>query len=267
MRKKDPGLIWIPLFVDKWIYGSTRDELDAGECATWIDFLCLAAKDSGFIRANVGFPYTETRLAGLLGRPIELIHSTIEKCLRVWTADPDEKPKLTRLEDGTLYVTNWEEYQFTDRYRRMMKRKEPHHNQGISGKSEEVFRNPETIVKNSIVKDSKEEKSVIDAIVKAWNEFAHRKEIPWIQGIAAGSAREKHLKARIAEGFDLPKILEAIDCQSFLTGDNPSGWLVTFDWILNPTNLQKILEGNYTKIRRGDAARRAPDDPRIGGRR
>ena len=31
----------------------------------------------------------------------------------------------------------------------------------------------------------------------------------------------------------------------FLNGKNKQGWKASFDWILNPTNIAKILEGNY----------------------
>jgi hypothetical protein len=48
--------------------------------------------------------------------PQELLEATIQRCL--------ETGKLTRQPDGTLYVTNWEEYNFTDRHhRRIAQRK------------------------------------------------------------------------------------------------------------------------------------------------
>ncbi len=119
--------------------------------------------------------------------------------------------------------------------------------------------------------NNREKEEIVDPlpeIIKTWNEFARRKDIPWIRSIDNGSAREVHLLARLKDpAWDLKKILEAIDAQPFLTGDNDRGWLVNFDWILNPTNVTKILDGAYVKVRRGDAARRAPDDPYIGARR
>lgn len=117
---KTNAMKWIPLDVDSWLYGSTRLELAADECAVWIDFLALGAKDNGFIRANVGFPYPIPRLAGLLGRDVELVERTIGNCLKTHTMNPDERPKLTRLDDGTLYITNWESYQFSDRWIRKL---------------------------------------------------------------------------------------------------------------------------------------------------
>lgn len=258
MKKKETK-IWIPLYVDKWIFGSTRHELDPAERSVWIDLLTIAAKDDGFIRANVDTPYPETQLAGMLVVPIDLLHRTIEKCLTPTIG------KLILLENGTLYVVNWKEYQFTDRYKRMINA-EPPVGPSASAKTEDEFRSSERIEQKRIEQNIIKQKT--EDIVALWNKFARRVGIPWIREIEKGSTRERHLIERLNDPkWDLPKILEAIEAQPFLLGDNSSGWLVNFDWILKPMNVTKILEGAYVKIRRGDAARRAPDDPRTGGRR
>lgn len=270
MRRKEP-LLWIPLYVDKWLYGSTRDELEVDECAVWTDFLCLGAKDDGHIRANEGFPYSEARLAGLLGRTEELIHRTIGKCLKNFTQNPDERPKLTRLADGTLYITNWEEYQLSPRHARRFDR-------GMSAKEDAMAENPDAREKKRIEKNRKEE-GIVDQkpvdpcpqdlkdIFEKWNRFAKGHEMPAISGILKGSARERALRARIKEGLDFEELLKAVHAQAFLYGDNDRGWMTTFDWILKPANLAKILEGAYVKNKIGDAARRGPEDPYVGGRR
>ncbi len=63
-------------------------------------------------------------------------------------------------------------------------------------------------------------------------------------------ARDKSLNMRFAESiFDFDKILKHIENSDFLLGLKPSKdhehWKVSFDWILNPNNYIKILEGNY----------------------
>lgn len=265
MKKKETK-IWIPLYVDKWIFGSTRIELEPDERSVWIDLLTIAAKDDGFIRANVETPYPRTQLAGMLVVPLELLDRTIEKCLR------PEINKLTLLPNGTLYVTNWSEYQFTDRYKRMIKVNPPEPPResstlgSSSAKTEQDFREAERIEQNRTEQDRIKQK--IEIVVTRWNKFARKVGIPWIREVERGSARERNLIARMTDPkWDLEKIIEAIEAQPFLTGDNQSGWLVNFDWILKPMNVTKILDGAYVKVRRGDAARRAPDDPYVGGRR
>lgn len=109
MEKKETKL-WIPLYIDKWLFGSTRIELSPEERGVWIDLLALAAKDDGHIRANERIPYPLDQLAGLLRIPEALLKRTITKCIR--------RKKLNRLKDRTLYVCNWDKYQFSDRHKR-----------------------------------------------------------------------------------------------------------------------------------------------------
>jgi hypothetical protein len=101
---------WIPFWVDKWIFGSTRLELEPDERSVWLDLLALASKNEGYIRANEETPYPETQLAGLLVISIELLQRTINKCI--------QNNKLTILENGTLFITNWGKYSLSERHKR-----------------------------------------------------------------------------------------------------------------------------------------------------
>ncbi len=59
--------------------------------------------------------------------------------------------------------------------------------------------------------------------------------------------REKNLRARSADKkFDFDLLIDMIENSPFLlgkTGKNP--FFVFFDWVIKPTNYQKIIEGNY----------------------
>jgi hypothetical protein len=267
--KKQGTLKWIPLYVDKWLYGSTREELEPAECAVWIDILALAAKDDGYIRANEGFPYSVRRLAGLLGRDEELIGRTIEKCLATFTANPEERPKLTRLADGTLYVTNWEEYRLSERHERRFQPPAaavpatPADTPASRGEERE-----KRVEKKRVDISVPDARSLIPPIIEKWNLFARAHNIPWIRGIEAGSTRERHLLARMRQpGFDFDKLLEAIDAQPFLLGENQSGWMCDFDFVITPSKYQKILEGGYCKSAAGAARARGLDSPYVGSNR
>ena len=112
--KKRTGDDWFPFWIDKWLLGSTRDELTIEQCAVWVDFLALSYKDEGYIRANEGIPYPIKRLSGLLNRPIKLIQQTIDRCL---------EPKINKLRlesDGTLYVISHPEYELSKRHKRRL---------------------------------------------------------------------------------------------------------------------------------------------------
>lgn len=59
--------------------------------------------------------------------------------------------------------------------------------------------------------------------------------------------RKKVIDARIKE-YDKETIYKVFDMVSnnrFLNGDSKKGWKADFDWLLNPNNFIKVLEGNY----------------------
>ena len=99
-------LHWIPLWIDKWLDGSTAQELTLAEQGVFARILCFAARDGGHIRANLDTPYTMKRLANKLDVPRTTLIRTIEKCVK--------HDKLTCLPSGCLYVTHWDKYQLQE---------------------------------------------------------------------------------------------------------------------------------------------------------
>ena len=85
-----------------------------------------------------------------------------------------------------------------------------------------------------------------------WNALASDLKIPEIDQIKSGGLRERHALARMREmAEDLGSVevgvrdlLQKIRASPFLRGEE-GGFRLTFDWIVNPTNYQKIMEGNY----------------------
>lgn len=78
-------------------------------------------------------------------------------------------------------------------------------------------------------------------IMDKWNSIGISK-ISCIQ-----NNRKKLLKARVTE-HGINHVLKAVDNinkSAFLKGQNPRGWLITFDWLIRPNNFIKVLEGNY----------------------
>lgn len=132
--QKRKGDDWFPFWIDKWLLGSTRDELTIEQCAIWVDFLALSYKDEGYIRANKGIPYPIKRLAGLLNRPAKLIQATIDRCL---------EPKINKLRlesDGTLYVVSHPEYELSKRHKRRLRAQEDVRQNGHDGQKKDTTR-------------------------------------------------------------------------------------------------------------------------------
>jgi len=59
--------------------------------------------------------------------------------------------------------------------------------------------------------------------------------------------RKKHITARINEyGYEsIEEVLKKAGKSEFLAGKNDRNWKADIDWIFNPTNFLKILEGKY----------------------
>lgn len=82
-------------------------------------------------------------------------------------------------------------------------------------------------------------------IVDKWNTLSDL-GIKTLRSITPGSKREKNLKARLSEfgedSFD--EIIEHIRRSKYLQG-KVNGWIVDFDWLVLPSNYQKVLDGKY----------------------
>ena len=112
MKKRTASKTWFPFWVDKWIFGSMRIEFSLEERAIWVDFLAIASKDGGYIRANEDIAYPSEQLAGMLMIPVDKLKAAIESFIK--------KEKLKRLKNGTLLIVKWEKYQFSERHKRDM---------------------------------------------------------------------------------------------------------------------------------------------------
>ncbi|MDR0864982.1 MAG: DUF4373 domain-containing protein [Candidatus Symbiothrix sp.] len=110
-----------------------------------------------------------------------------------------------------------------------------------------------SIVEESIVEESKGEKSIIypyQDIVELWNSTCTN----FPQVVKITDARKAKIKVRMGEfGKDLSgqmetvkKIFDKAQNSKFMRGDNKNGWQASFDWVFeNSKNWVKIIEGNY----------------------
>lgn len=93
-----------------------------------------------------------------------------------------------------------------------------------------------------------EEREKLRVLGERWNTFAGSIGLPQIEEIEAGSARERAALARIREGRDFDRVFAKIKASPFLRGERGSS-PCSFNWICNPTNYLKIVEGNYDEVR------------------
>jgi len=95
-----------------------------------------------------------------------------------------------------------------------------------------------------------ENKDICQQVADAWNNCFP--ELPQVAKVS--QKRKSHIMASVKEfktshGFDRPEnwanLFEYASTSDFLTGKTKEGWAMNFDFIINKTNLLKVIEGNY----------------------
>lgn len=105
--------------------------------------------------------------------------------------------------------------------------------------------------------------ATLEAAQTAWNRLAGETPIPKLQHFS--EPRKAKLRLRLKEIGGLEgfyALCDKIRASPMLTGRNDRGWVATFDWILKPENLTKIMEGNYDERARPNNPQDAIDDLR-----
>ena len=103
---------WIKLFSRKWLYGSGRN-MTPEKRGVWADLLALAAESKfrdGSLRFDTDQPMPRDYIAAILRIDKQLL----DVCLTAFQADvnmDNGKGRIELWEDGTIYLTNFAEYQ------------------------------------------------------------------------------------------------------------------------------------------------------------
>ena len=109
---------------------------------------------------------------------------------------------------------------------------------------ESKFNNPNGLLLSSQKNDANNNSGSvpIQKIIEAWNDRTKTSKVSTIS-----ESRKKAIRARwIEHGKDgIWKVFLKTFESDFLNGKNESNWMASFDWVMNPTNFVKILDGNY----------------------
>jgi hypothetical protein len=113
-------------------------------------------------------------------------------------------------------------------------------------KPEARDQNPESDKKD--ISGGAESLDDLQVAASAWNDLAAELNFPKVQSLT--EQRKSALVKRFKEIGGLSgweSMLEIIKQSPHLLGQNEHQWKVTFDWVLIPKNLTKIMEGNYVR--------------------
>ena len=103
---------------------------------------------------------------------------------------------------------------------------------------------PKTGERDKSAEPTRQLPTPVEKIRELWNDTCL--SLPKVREIVG--KRQKMLGARWKDHPALDwwsDYFDRIQASSFLTGKNDRGWKAKFDWVIEPANMNKVLEGNY----------------------
>ncbi|MBR5874518.1 MAG: phage replisome organizer N-terminal domain-containing protein [Oscillospiraceae bacterium] len=229
----------------------------------WFKLLCLAGKqnNSGVFMMNDKIAYTDKMLATIF----RMKETTVQLALKTF-----EEFGMVEIVDGVITIPNWGKHQNLDQLeskkeymRNYMQEYREKQRLLSSGKS-----NCKTNSKANVSQADKEgeeekegdkkEKIDYQLIADMYNSIC--KSFPSLRSLS--DARKKAIAARLKTYTvdDIRAVFENAEASSFLKGGNNRNWTATFDWLMNGTNMAKVLDGNYCDKRKAAANQINPND-------
>lgn len=230
---------------DLWYWSDWFSSFDVRSCSLaarglWADMLGIMSKAEvkGTLAIN-GKPLVSKTLAKIVGAPPD----EVERLL----IELEFYEVFSRLEDGT--IINRRMYRSGELSR---KRAEA----GRIGGAKSKQNDSKDDSKDEATLESEDEDSLLLSLKEKWNTLAEAAGLPQIKDITKGSKRARAVHARLADkSFDIDALLDEVKRAPFLLG-RKTDFKATFDWIIAPSNYQKIIEGNYRGQTPIDGARR-----------
>lgn len=84
-------------------------------------------------------------------------------------------------------------------------------------------------------------------VVEAWNAKAPRLGLKEVRKFTPQRQRKLATRIRQSTIQDFTEAIDAIERSPFLRGENDRGWRANFDWMLEPKNFTKLIEGTYDR--------------------
>ena len=93
--------------------------------------------------------------------------------------------------------------------------------------------------------EAEAEKTPYSQILEMYNRLCEKTGLRSIRSVSG--KRKIQTAARFKEyGLnDFVELFEKVSASSFLCGGGERGWKADYDWLIAPTNMQKVLEGKY----------------------
>lgn len=227
----------------------------------WVMLLTMAGRcnSGGMIFLTKNIPYTPKMLADEL----DFEENTVILAIQAL----EQLNMIATNAEGFLLIPGWDEYQNIegmDKIReqnRLRKQKQrenskllPDMSRNVTGQSRDSHATEED-KEEDIEKDKDKEgekKEKCQKIVDIFNSLCP--SFPKVKFLSDSMISNiSNLVERFPES-DISTAFQKCEKSSFLKGKNPRKWKASFDWIIKPQNLPKILNGNYDDEITSDAS-------------
>lgn len=227
----------------------------------WVMLLTMAGRcnSGGMIFLTENIPYTPKMLADEL----DFEENTVILAIQAL----EQLNMIATNAEGFLLIPGWDEYQNIegmDKIReqnRLRKQKQrenskllPDMSRNVTGQSRDSHATEED-KEEDIEKDKDKEgdkKEKCQKIVDIFNSLCP--SFPKVKFLSDSMISNiSNLVERFPES-DISTAFRKCEKSSFLKGNNPRKWKASFDWIIKPQNLSKILNGNYDDEITSDAS-------------
>lgn len=263
------GLKWVKIKIDMFDNRKIKHlrHLPEGNniVLIWVMLLTMAGRcnSSGLIFLTENIPYTTKMLADELG----FEENTVKLALEVL----ERFEMITTNEDNFLAIAGWEEHQSAEEMDKIREqnrirqaRFRARQKQLLLGNTSEENNGDVTsdiTLGNGTEEEGEEDKEEDKEERKREEEKRKTKRINYQEIVdlynntcvsfrrvkTLSDSRKQAIKARLNK-YTPEKIKEAFtraEASDFLKGNNKRNWMADFDWIMNDSNIAKVLEGKY----------------------
>jgi predicted phage replisome organizer len=225
----------------------------------WIKLLAQAGKcnASGYLLLAQNIPYTDEMLSTIFNRPLNTVRMALETFKTFGMIDCD---------NSSIVIANWEKHQNTygmELIREQSKRRVQKHREKLKELKQcnvtcnatvthcnaldidkELDIDKDINKDNTLSTDSSIDRVPYQKIVDLYNSICNT--LPTVKDLT--NKRKDVLRVCYREKKSIQyfeELFNKVNSSDFLTGRDGKWHKCCFDWIIKPSNRQKILEGNY----------------------
>lgn len=219
----------------------------------WIKLLgfCGDEANGGILMLDETTPYPSDVLAELLYCDADIFCTALKAF---------EELGLIQVDNGVITIPNWKDYQDLEKAEYKKKADAERKRAARQRAKDEAAAKAEAAAAG-FAHDSDIKTEAADAnpaafpyvdeaeyqkVIALYNDICH--DLPPCQRLSA--TRRKAIEELLHDGYTLDNLQTLFTMTAetpFLRGENERGWKADLDWLLKPENVEKVLDGKYTK--------------------